>query len=218
MSETRVMSRPAGRTVEVNRSSMMRRGGGVGVVTGMRRLGSRVLVVACALLALPVVAAAAAHAVPVPQFLSLDPADGPQGTTVTRVADGFGDCPPVDDADPVRVVAVEWDGTDELGRASVSDDGSASSTFIVPESASLDAHRVFATCLGDAAMTEDEVFTVTPTDMVPVAVPNVVGMTEDRHGRSWNRKTSRWGRGPGTGTRCRHGYPAPEPWWIRARR
>jgi hypothetical protein len=78
------------------------------------------------------------------------------------------------------VVAVEWDGTDELGRAGVSDDGSASSTFIVPESAPLDTHWVFAHCLGDGAMTIGEEFTVTPSDVVPVEVPNVVGMTEDR--------------------------------------
>jgi beta-lactam-binding protein with PASTA domain len=144
----------------------------------MRRLAGRLLVAAFTLLALPVVATPTASAVGESPSLSLDPADGPPGTTVTWVADGFGDCPPLDDADPVRVVVLAWDGT-EIGRASVSTAGSATSTFIVPES-TLEEHPVTATCLGDGAMTDDTVFTVTPPEVVQIPVPDVVGLTEDQ--------------------------------------
>jgi hypothetical protein len=88
-------------------------------VSGRCRLAGRALVVAVALLALPVMASSTANAVGEAQSLDLDPADGPPGATVTWVAEGFGDCPPVDDAVPGGVVAVEWDGTVELERASV---------------------------------------------------------------------------------------------------
>jgi hypothetical protein len=99
----------------------MRRGA---IVSGRCRLAGRALVVGVALLALPVMASSTANAVGEAQSLDLDPADGPPGATVTWVAEGFGDCPPADDAVPGGVVAVAWDGTDELERASVSD-GSA---------------------------------------------------------------------------------------------
>jgi beta-lactam-binding protein with PASTA domain len=138
------------------------------------------VLVALALLTLPVVWSPTASAVGESQSLSLEPADGPPGTTVTWVANGFGDCPPADDAVPGGVVALEWDATDELGRASVSElDGSATSTFVVPESAP-DEHPVTATCVGDGAMTTSEVFTVTPPDVDQVEVPDVVGLTESR--------------------------------------
>jgi len=146
-------------------------------VNGIRRAGGSVL--ASAVGALLVVALLPVGAGAAGESVSLDPADGPPNSTVAWVAGGFADCPPVDDAVPDGVVILRWDGKDELGRAKVSaDDGSAASSFLVPESAKLAVHDVTATCQGDGGMVAVGRFTVTPPVVVQVLVPNVVGSSE----------------------------------------
>jgi len=75
------------------------------------RMQAVMLVGALALLVLPstpsVTASTMSTATP---SLSLEPATGPPGTTVTAVASGYGDCPPVDDAVPGGVVSFVWGG------------------------------------------------------------------------------------------------------------
>lgn len=114
------------------------------------------------------------------ESLRLDPAEGPPNTSVNWVAEGFQDCRPVDDVDSEGVVVVEWDGTQVLDRVRVSaEDGSAASTFLVPESAEFGVHRVTASCLGDGG-TDGTEFTVVPPVVVQVLVPNVIGRSEAR--------------------------------------
>src|SRR5262245_24509501 len=72
-----------------------------------------------------------------PAELTLTPATGPPGTSVQATAGGFGTCPPTgnDDVGPGEVGFV-WDGLDQLAVVPVQK-GSAATTFVVPESASL---------------------------------------------------------------------------------
>lgn len=145
----------------------------------IRRLAGSVLASAFAVLVVSALLPARAGAAG--ESLSLDPREGPPNTSVTWVAEGFADCQPVDDVVPDGIVALRWDGTQELGRAKVSaEDGTASSIFLVPESAKLDVHRVTATCQGDGGMTAGAEFSVTPPQVVQVPVPNVIGMSEGR--------------------------------------
>lgn len=110
--------------------------------------------------------------------LQLDPGRGPPGASVTAVARGFGACLSVgrDDASPGTVIFA-WDGEDELNLAEVQG-GSAATTFLVPESAALQEHRVTARCVGEGDPTAVAPFTVTATQVVNVLVPNILGMTE----------------------------------------
>lgn len=148
-----------------------------GLVKGIRRWAGSALAgmfaVLVVLALVPVRAGAAAGA------LSLEPQEGPPGTSVAWTVEGFADCPPVDDADSDGVVVLRWDGKEELGRARVSDDGSASSTFLVPEKAALEVHPVTVTCLADDALSATSEFDVTPPVVVQVVVPNVLGSLED---------------------------------------
>ena len=109
--------------------------------------------------------------------LELDPGKGPPGATVSAVATGFGGCPPVgsDDASPGAVVFA-WDGKDELSRVGVKG-GSATTTFLVPESSALGEHQVTARCVGEGDPAAFASFSVTAPQVVNVLVPNILGMT-----------------------------------------
>src|SRR5918994_6273779 len=111
--------------------------------------------------------------------LTLEPNTGPPGTQVKAVASGYANCPPSgnDDVGPGDV-AFLWNGEDSLAIIPV-DNGSASATFVVPESASLDGHEVVARCLGDESFTASAGFTVTPPVEILTVVPNIVGLAVD---------------------------------------
>jgi beta-lactam-binding protein with PASTA domain len=108
--------------------------------------------------------------------LALEPTTGPPGTEVTAIASGYRNCPPTgnDDVGPGEVIFL-WDGADKLAVVPV-EDGSASATFVIPESASLAEHNVVTWCLGDDRLTAAAGFEVTRPMDVLVVVPNIVGM------------------------------------------
>lgn len=115
-----------------------------------------------------------------PAFLELDPMTGPPGAPVTATATGYGGCPQTGN-DDVGAGPVEflWDGVDRLDVVEVTG-GSASTTFVVPESASLDQHLVVSRCAEDGSSAARSIFTVEPPVVVTVVVPNVVGLSQDR--------------------------------------
>jgi beta-lactam-binding protein with PASTA domain len=114
--------------------------------------------------------------VPQAPVVSVDPTSGPPGSSVTAVATGYGGCPPsgLDDVGDGQV-AFLWDG-DQQGVVEASD-GSASTTFAVPESAALGDHQVLTRCLGDDELNASTRFTVEPPVEAPVIVPDIIGMS-----------------------------------------
>jgi beta-lactam-binding protein with PASTA domain len=138
-------------------------------------------VVSCAVLAFlsTVVPTATAVAPTPPASLVVDPPSGPPGTSITATADGYGGCPPIgnDDVGPGPVEFL-WDGDDPLDVVEVTG-SSASTTFVVPGSASLDQHVVVSRCAEDASRAARTLFSVEPPVAVPVVVPNVVGFSRD---------------------------------------
>lgn len=114
--------------------------------------------------------------VPHEPVVSVDPTSAPPGSSVTAVATGYGGCPPsgLDDVGDGQV-AFFWN-SDELGVADVGD-GSASTTFAVPESASPGDHQVVTRCLGDDELNASTRFTVEPPIETLVPVPNIIGMS-----------------------------------------
>ena len=125
-------------------------------------------------------AASPASAVFTVSGLELAPSSGPPGASVTAVATGFAGCPPgrADDASEGAVVFA-WDGKDELNRAGVKG-GSATTTFLVPDSAAVGEHRLTARCVGVGDTAAVAPFSVTTPKVVNVLVPNILGMTRDQ--------------------------------------
>src|SRR4029453_254769 len=111
--------------------------------------------------------------------LTLDPVEGPPGTSVIATATGFDECPLVgndDVGDPD--VTFEWDddGTStELETTSLSS-GSAEISFLVPTQASPQVHTVRARCTGDDDMVADTTFNVIP---VVAIVPDLGGLSRE---------------------------------------
>lgn len=102
----------------------------------------------------------------------IDPSSGQPGIRVTASATGYGACLPGGTSDgPLRgispsvedsgAVAFVWDGFDQLDVAKVSK-GSASATFVVPESAEVGVHEVNTECVTNSDLTASTVFTVEP--------------------------------------------------------
>jgi beta-lactam-binding protein with PASTA domain len=111
------------------------------------------------------------------ESLTLDPASGQPGSSVSVEVAGFGSCTPVDDAAGVGgMVTVRWDGADNLGSFELKS-GTGSLNFIVPESASLDTHSVTATCDTNGTITKSATFIVTRPEK-PILVPNLIGLSQ----------------------------------------
>ncbi|GGI44364.1 hypothetical protein GCM10010932_04240 [Agromyces flavus] len=119
--------------------------------------------------------------------LQLDPVEGEPGSTVAAVATGFVDCPLEgndDVGDPEVVFTwIEQGVSVDLGTV-VASGGVASTSFEVPTETSPDTHAVVARCTGDAKMTAEASFLVTPPPAQMTEVPDLLGLTlEDADAR-----------------------------------
>jgi beta-lactam-binding protein with PASTA domain len=130
------------------------------------------------LFTLPLASAGASAQTPTPA-VSVAPDTGPPGTMVSVVARGYADCPtPVTD-DVSSYVRFLWDGTDEVAETVVAADGTATASFLVPDTTGFGEHDVVATCTEDDDLTSSTTFAVTPPEEVRVVVPSVIGLEVD---------------------------------------
>jgi hypothetical protein len=121
------------------------------------------LLMAVAVLLLPSGVNSAAHSVQIQDpTVSVDPPSGRPGTSVTAFATGYGECRDVDHV--AALVAFFWDGN-LLAFVEISTGGTASTTFVVPDSAATGDHKVSARCDADGGQTASTNFTVLPGEI-----------------------------------------------------